>query len=1304
MHRNSPTPSSAGGRSIPTRSYSSSTTSFHSARAPSPRVTGNQLANSPRAMTTPLSSSPRTAYFDRPADTRSFSGASVASGKSEIEDVERLGYLFSLRVAVLHHHLANPPPRVARQPQHNSTSPMPSPALTGTSPSGSRLHFPSFNSPGGSKTPELPSGGSTPNGTPSPVIPMNRRKSSAFGLTLGRKEKEDAGPKLPKEFLTEFWGKLAFEDGDSGWKSAVTTFLGMVKKGTKTPSGLNLREVPTILEVFTSSIPPSAPVHIHQSHFLNLLYNHLPRSSTFSPVAKAQTDKDRDLLFRLRAEVQSYMLAPSPDPSGDQASSGLKPAIALGRTSSHSPDNIKRKPSPVWLGEGEDGVGGMIGTVGDVWGISREVLEKDVHSIRRTGSLDNLYMTDLKKDMTFLSALPPPLTPTQKTRQAELAATLQSLLNDFPELSTPGSPIDYPISVSSVDSYFVPGRKIEVFGRLTARASEVGHNPKTRDLVERCRDVWGIASRREKEKEMEGLVKRWTDAVGTREEGDWVKSVAEGVKELSAGLRPGDPLPPVLEGLLVTLTSLLQKSIVTIFPTTSLPPPPPPLSLLPLLHAGGDPFLVHPSIKKVAEDLSDELKAGAVGEYVAAISTLMNGTEGVRTVGESGRDSLLEGFENVAKWMQKEVANVKKVWGMGLGAPLNPAAIILSRQLPLFCAELQMLDKPRGSASDIFGLYEVTGRLLELWEELCPGQDHGFELDIFFEPHVRAWLRDTEEQNTHEWVSRAVGMDSWVPEGENKHSQSVIDLFDFIRGSAQVILHDLPLGEYKRAVYLIDLSKTVSIAVSQYAKTVQILFQNDMSPAKASTPTAEIQNRLGGKAGNWLAKGQQAVKNLERKKVEGVVIPPVACVKLTDMSAAQVCLEDLVYALEAEDTARIVKEHKLSSGISASDKPGRNVFTVTVMRGENMLGKGLGKPADAFVTVVDRETGERLVKSRTILGAEDPRWEQSFEISVGALKQLELSAYDRQLVGKHDAIGTCSFKLDPRLYVDHSTRDVVLPLNPRGMVHLRISMEGGEKHDVAYHLSAATRALQRAEGDMLRELVDKMSEFIRTVLSKETLLGLTKPLKDKKKPKAALYDGELESSLGPLFEYLNDNFSVFSVTLATPLRLEVMLALWKSIISILISLVVPPLSDKPMTTRDPLGSHEIDVVFKWLQLIKTFFNANEGGVEHGVPLVELQKGNYRDLVMLGQYLDLPTAQLKERASAAVKAAARPAGVVGGMRSMSMNENGVGRDEGEERMAEILLRIARTRSDMAEFLPRELGLLNKARIDRQGGAV
>jgi hypothetical protein len=53
--------------------------------------------------------------------------------------------------------------------------------------------------------------------------------------------------------------------------------------------------------------------------------------------------------------------------------------------------------------------------------------------------------------------------------------------------------------------------------------------------------------------------------------------------------------------------------------------------------------------------------------------------------------------------------------------PVNPAAVVLSKQLPLFLAELYALDKPTGSDSgEIFTLYETTGRLLDIWEELCP--------------------------------------------------------------------------------------------------------------------------------------------------------------------------------------------------------------------------------------------------------------------------------------------------------------------------------------------------------------------------------------------------------------------------------------------------------------------------------------------------------------------------------------------------------------------------------------------------------
>ena len=56
-----------------------------------------------------------------------------------------------------------------------------------------------------------------------------------------------------------------------------------------------------------------------------------------------------------------------------------------------------------------------------------------------------------------------------------------------------------------------------------------------------------------------------------------------------------------------------------------------------------------------------------------------------------------------------------------VGSQLNPAGIILSKQLPLFCAELQVIGRPRNPARDVFTLYEVAGRLLDFWDKLCPG-------------------------------------------------------------------------------------------------------------------------------------------------------------------------------------------------------------------------------------------------------------------------------------------------------------------------------------------------------------------------------------------------------------------------------------------------------------------------------------------------------------------------------------------------------------------------------------------------------
>lgn len=234
---------------------------------------------------------------------------------------------------------------------------------------------------------------------------------------------------------------------------------------------------------------------------------------------------------------------------------------------------------------------------------------------------------------------------------------------------------------------------------------------------------------------------------------------------------------------------------------------------------------------------------------------------------------------------------------------------------------------------------------------------------------------------------------------------------------------------------------------------------------------------VGGKAGAWLAKSKQAIQGLERKKVEGFNIPPTACVKLTDMGAARACLEDLGIAMDADETTRIVKEHNLKTNGSPNGnaKSTQHVFTVTASRGENLLSKNLQKAADAFVTITDPVTSNRLLKSNTAISSADPTWEQSFEITIGGPKMLELACYDRTLVGKHDLIGTASFKLDPSAYREVPTRELLVPLNPRGSVYVRLEMEGGEKHEIKFHLDRAGRSLDRAGENMTRCIVDRVS-------------------------------------------------------------------------------------------------------------------------------------------------------------------------------------------------------------------------------------
>jgi hypothetical protein len=110
---------------------------------------------------------------------------------------------------------------------------------------------------------------------------------------------------------------------------------------------------------------------------------------------------------------------------------------------------------------------------------------------------------------------------------------------------------------------------------------------------------------------------------------------------------------------------------------------------------------------------------------------------------------------------------------------------------------------------------------------------------------------------------------------------------------------------------------------------------------------------------------------------------------------------------------------------------------------------------------------------------------------------------------------------------------------------------------------------------------------------------------------------EVTNALRPLFQYFDDNFAIMNETLTDSAMLLVMTRLWKEVLTTIESLLVPPLSDKPSQQR-PLNQYELDIVFKWLQLLFDFFHAvdEETGESFGVSAKVLKSPKYHEIQSL----------------------------------------------------------------------------------------
>lgn len=86
-----------------------------------------------------------------------------------------------------------------------------------------------------------------------------------------------------------------------------------------------------------------------------------------------------------------------------------------------------------------------------------------------------------------------------------------------------------------------------------------------------------------------------------------------------------------------------------------------------------------------------------------------------------------------------------------------------------------------------------------------------------------------------------------------------------------------------------------------------------------------------------------------------------------------------------------------------------------------------------------------------------------------------------------------------------------------------------------------------------------------------------------KKKNTELTDAEIEEPLAPLLVYLDQSLETFRRHLSESAWQVVLTKIWKEVISVVESLLVPALSDQP-TEMKPLSDKEVDIVFKWLKV------------------------------------------------------------------------------------------------------------------------
>ncbi|KAL7927673.1 hypothetical protein ACQKWADRAFT_277488 [Trichoderma austrokoningii] len=529
---------------------------------------------------------------------------------------------------------------------------------------------------------------------------------------------------------------------------------------------------------------------------------------------------------------------------------------------------------------------------------------------------------------------------------------------------------------------------------------------------------------------------------------------------------------------------------------------------------------------------------------------------------------------------------------------------------------------------DGFELYKELKEIRDIHEEFLPKEPFAFNIEDLLVDFVWRWLKSAEAR-MEDFVDQAIKQDQFQVRTDNpdqiagdsqRHSVSIIDMFMLFNQTVDQIFK-LEWGNAEHhARFMTALAKFFAAGVGRYCETVDQQFAKEMDRPSAQELAAQTQTTQE----KWMQYAKDAWNNKE--KAEPFHFFPESFVKLNNIEYAMQELDKLEKNMNVEACAALLEK---KDGVKKkSRKPSKYTFTIKVVEAEDIKACDPSGYSDPYVVFGD-EYQKRLHKTRIIHRNLNPRWDESFDITVQGPVNVIATIWDYDTFGDHDYVGRTSLKLDPNHFGDYLPREFWLDLDSQGRLLIRVSMEG-ERDDIVFHFGKAFRHLKRTERDMVRKITDKLTAQINETLSLETLRALIgsggvgasitslwKKRTSAAAPSTAPSQSQIENALTNLFAYFDDNFAIMKTTLTDATMIAVMTRLWKDVLITIENLLVPPLSEKP-STQKPLTRLELDIVYHWLEMLFLFFNAKDehSGEQLGVPAEVLKSPKWHELASL----------------------------------------------------------------------------------------